>query len=100
MFEHILYPTDCSDVAMKAVKFIRQLKEAGTTEVTILHVIDKRLLYETAHDVYFDFDALEKQQIETIKAKCGRVMEDLKEAGLAVKFRTEKGNPYQEILKV
>lgn len=100
MFEHILYPTDCSDVAMKAIKYIRQLREAGTKEVTILHIIDKRLLYETAQDVNIDFEGLEKQQIENITTKCSRFMEDLKEAGLIVKLRTEKGNPYQEILKV
>jgi len=40
MFEKILYPTDFSDVSKKALDYIEQLKEAGTKEVIVLHVID------------------------------------------------------------
>lgn len=100
MFGRILYPTDCSDVAMKAVDYIKQLKDAGAKEVTILHVLDKRLLYETAHDVYVDFVAIENQQRKMVAEECNKVVEDLKGKGLDVKVRIEKGVPYQEILKV
>ena len=42
MFKKILYPTDFSDVSKKALEYIKQLKEAGTEEVIVLHVLDER----------------------------------------------------------
>jgi len=38
----ILYPPDFSDVAIKALDYIDQLKNAGTEEVMIFHIIDQR----------------------------------------------------------
>jgi nucleotide-binding universal stress UspA family protein len=40
MFRKILYPTDFSDTAKKAIPFLKQFKDTGTEEVIILHVID------------------------------------------------------------
>jgi nucleotide-binding universal stress UspA family protein len=59
MFKKILYPTDFSDVSLKALDYIKQLKEGGTEEVLILHVIDSRGLQaiETSvpqHSIEFD----------------------------------------------
>ena len=42
MFEKILYPTDFSDVSKKALEYVKKLKDAGTKEVIVLHVIDER----------------------------------------------------------
>jgi nucleotide-binding universal stress UspA family protein len=44
MFTKILYPTDFSDVAEKALDYIKQLKEAGTQEVIILHVVNQHII--------------------------------------------------------
>ena len=44
MFETILYPTDFSDVAQKALGYIDQLKSAGTKKVIIVHIIDSRTM--------------------------------------------------------
>ena len=44
MFKKILYPTDFSEVATKALDYIKQLKEAGSQEVVILHVINQRII--------------------------------------------------------
>lgn len=44
MFKKILYPTDFSDVAAKALDYIKQLREAGSQEVVILHVINQRII--------------------------------------------------------
>ncbi|MDO9528668.1 MAG: universal stress protein [Syntrophales bacterium] len=41
MFEKILLPTDFSDVAEKALSCVKHLKDAGTKEVVVLHVIKK-----------------------------------------------------------
>ena len=40
MFEKILYPTDFSDVSKKALQYCKKLKEAGTKEVIVVHVIE------------------------------------------------------------
>ena len=42
MFEKILYPTDFSDVSKKALAYIKSLKSAGTKQVIILRVINKK----------------------------------------------------------
>ena len=42
MFEKILYPTDFSDVSKKALDYLVQLKDAGTKEIVVLHVIDEK----------------------------------------------------------
>ena len=42
MFKKILYPTDFSDVSKKALEYLKKLKEAGTKEVIVLHIIDER----------------------------------------------------------
>ncbi len=49
MFEKILYPTDFSDVSRKAVDYIKTLKDPGTKEVIVLHVIDEREIVHIAH---------------------------------------------------
>jgi len=100
MFDRILYPTDCSDVATKAVSYIEQLKEAGAKEVTILHVLDKKYLYETAHEVFVDFAAIENSQRKIVTEECNEIVARLRGKGLDVKVRIEKGIPFQEILRV
>jgi hypothetical protein len=46
MFEKILYPTDFSDVANKALEYVKKLKSSGAREVIVLHINDERsLLY-------------------------------------------------------
>ena len=42
MFKKILYPTDFSVEAGRALEFVKQLKNAGSEEVVMLHVIDRR----------------------------------------------------------
>jgi len=42
MFKKILYPTDFSECAQAAIPYIKSMKEAGTKELIILHVIDIR----------------------------------------------------------
>jgi nucleotide-binding universal stress UspA family protein len=79
MFEKILYPTDFSEVAGTAVKFIVKLKEAGAKEVVVLHVIDIRLATITEYDM---------SSVVTY------------EKGFKVTTRIETGIPYKEILRV
>jgi nucleotide-binding universal stress UspA family protein len=101
MFEKILYPTDFSDVAKKAMHYITKLKEAGGKEVIVLHVIDERaigdicLLYASRGSV---------EMVRKIKEEACKEMDKigarLRQEGFEVKLRIERGIPLTEILRV
>ncbi len=42
MYSKIIYPTDFSQNAEKAYEYVKKLKEAGTKEVVIVHIIEER----------------------------------------------------------
>jgi nucleotide-binding universal stress UspA family protein len=101
MFDKILYPTDFSDIAKKAMDYITKLKEAGGKEVIVLHVIDERaigdicLLYASRGIV---------EMVRRIKEEASKEMDKigarLREEGFEVKLRVERGIPLTEILRV
>ena len=101
MFEKILYPTDFSDVSKKALDYIKQLKEAGTKEVVVLHVIDTREIEHISHipEISITEEELEKRKEENAKEEMSPIVTDLEKSGFAVKTRIEKGIPFTGILK-
>jgi len=101
MFKKILYPTDFSDVAEKALAYIKKLKDSGATEVVLLHVIDERG-FDHLNRVMGNgkFEALKKYKEEETQKLLSGVANELKEAGLKVKLRIEYGIPVKEILRV
>jgi len=102
MFVKILYPTDFSDVSKKALEYIKQLKESGTKEVVVLHVIDEREIEHISHipEISITEEELEKRKEENAKEEMSPIVTDLKKSGFAVKTRIEKGIPFRDILKV
>jgi nucleotide-binding universal stress UspA family protein len=100
MFKKILYPTDFSDVSKKALDYIRQLKEAGTEEVIVLHVLDERGIDAMARYAAGSYAEL----IDRIEQEAGEegknIERALKESGVKVKVRIQTGIPLTEILKV
>mgnify|MGYP001816269399 FL=1 len=101
MFGKILYPTDFSDVAEKALAYLKKLKDSGAREVVVLHVIDERG-FDHLNRVMGDekFEALKKYREEETQKLLSGVANELKEAGLKVKLRIENGIPVKEILRV
>lgn len=102
MFEKILYPTDFSDVSKKALGFIKQLREAGTQEVIVLHVIDQREIenvFRYARAYLEDVDP-EGIRRETAEEETKAIERELKSTGFDVKIRIEKGIPLTHILEV
>jgi len=100
MFEKILYPTDFSDVSKKALDYLAQLKDAGTKEIVVLHVIDEK-----------GINAISRYGSGSAQTVIGRIKEEAREegkkiekklgqSGLTVKVRIEVGVPLKEILKV
>jgi nucleotide-binding universal stress UspA family protein len=102
MFAKILYLTDFSDVSNKALEYIKKLKEAGTKEVVVLHVIDEREIGHMSHipGIHLDADELENLRRDGAKKAMGAIEAELKESGFQVKVRIEEGIPLREILRV
>ena len=100
----MLYPTDFSDVAGKAMGYLRQLKDAGADEVVILHVIDARTIYQDLHIpmpyALEDFSVLEEKYAIQAQDAAASLAETLTDMGLKVKVRIERGIPFKEILRV
>ncbi|MDI6655340.1 MAG: universal stress protein [Candidatus Hydrothermarchaeota archaeon] len=89
MFRKILYSTDFSECAERALEYVKRVKEAGAEEVVALHVVEKG---ET------------KEEIERNKKEAEKHLEgladELKKLGFKVKALVEVGIPSKEILKV
>ncbi len=99
MLKKILYPTDFSDVSKKALSYIKQLKDAGTEEVVILHVIDEKGIEAVsrygAGGSATILGLINKEAMdEGIK-----IEKKLRESGFKVKLKIETGVPLKEILK-
>ena len=99
MFTKILYPTDFSDVSLKALDYIKQLKEGGTREVLILHVIDSRGLQAIETSVPQHSIEFEGALMEDAERELNALETELTKYGLNVTIRLIVGNPLQEILK-
>jgi len=100
MLEKVLFPTDFSDVAMKAFQFVKQLKACGVKEVVILHVIDKRSIDALAVYTDRDFLRIEKEWEENVRELIRPMEDELKELGFQITVRIEKDVPFIDILKV
>ena len=100
MFRKILYPTDFSDTAEKAIPFLKQLKDTGTEEVIILHIIDTyRLRIPSIYMPTNLISFIDKMLIEAT-AKAQKVADVLTDAGIGTRIRIEQGLPFREILRV
>lgn len=107
MFTRILYPTDFSDVSNKALAYIKKLKEAGTKEVIVLHVIDEKIIesytlganwaglsrVDMAKKISKKFRDEARGNLKAIETKLGK-------SGFSVDIRIKKGSPFKEILKI
>jgi len=100
MFKKILYPTDFSDVSKKAINYIKQLKDAGTQEVVVLHVLNEKGVEAMALYASGSFDELLQRVEKEAADEMKKIEVDLKESGFKVKLRTEIGIPLTDILKV
>ena len=102
MFTKILYPTDFSDSAGKALRYINQLREAGSQEVVLLHVINQRIVdglmrHGTLEDDIVRWKSKVKENaLESLE----EIRKSLEEMGYTVKCMVKTGYPRQVILDV
>jgi len=99
MFKKILYPTDFSDVAVKAFEFVKQLKTTGAEEVVILHVIDKKSVDALAMYTDKDFIKIERDWSEKARQALSPLEDELKESGFNVKVIVKEEVPFRAILR-
>jgi nucleotide-binding universal stress UspA family protein len=102
MLSKVLYPTDFSEVSLKALDFIKQLKGGGTKEVVVLHVLDQRGIDAVRHYAIVtagDFPEWEETVREGANQELAKVEKVLKEDGLKVKCLLKEGIPLKEILR-
>lgn len=104
MFKKILYPTDFSECAEKALEYIKRLKEAGAREVVLLHVIDdskvRFLLKGIAWAGGSEYEEKYKQKLkEEVECRIKKIAEELSSSDFIVKTEIREGNPYEEIVK-
>jgi nucleotide-binding universal stress UspA family protein len=107
MFTRILYPTDFSEVSRKALEYVKKLKEAGTREVVIVHIIDEREITRFPLQIAWAREHLKEvegelqgQMEKAAKEELQVIESELKEKGFTVKVRMEKGSHFREILRV
>jgi nucleotide-binding universal stress UspA family protein len=92
IFKKILYPTDFSDCAGKALKYVKKLRFAGAEEVVILHVQDvKKILPHLSHKMP-EFNRIDQERLDKIR-------EELVKLGFSVKTLLKEGVPFLEIEK-
>ena len=99
MFTKILYPTDFSDVAQKALPYVEHLKYAGAQEIVLLHVIDTRNLELLVWEPQ-NFKVIEDDLRQQALNKITFTRKHLEKTGLSVKVRIETGVPASMILRV
>ncbi|MEN6475440.1 MAG: universal stress protein [Syntrophaceae bacterium] len=97
MFEKILYPTDFSDTARKAMGVVKELRTAGAQEVVALHVIDQRSIDTLNEFAASSVPTLELE--EEVSINMGQLENELRGAGLSVVNKIVHGLPLSEILK-
>jgi len=107
MFRKILYPTDFSDCAVKALDYVKKLKEAETEEVVVVHVMDVReietMLIGTAwvKETTAEYEAdLLKAMRDDVEKKLEEVKTEIEKAGLKVSVKIPEGIPFKKILKI
>jgi nucleotide-binding universal stress UspA family protein len=100
MFKRILYPTDFSDVSLKALGFLKKLRECGSEEVLILHVINEQTIVAVRgySEGTVNVDELERGLIEQATKSVAEVEAELKKFGYRVKRMINIGFPLREIL--
>ena len=102
MFRKILYPTDFSDMAEKALNYIKQLKAAGGREVVILHVINRRIIDGLLRHGMLEKD-IEKWQTtaaDVAQEAVAEIRRKLEFIGFTVKTLIKTGYPSHAILDV
>lgn len=92
--KHVLFPTDFSENANHAFKYLSKLVSDGVKKVTLMHIQDESKIKPPLDDQIKEFNKVDRDRLETLK-------NDLIENNdLEIDCVIEYGRPTHEILKI
>ncbi len=106
MYKKVLYPTDFSENAEKALAYVKQLQSAGTVEVVIVHIIEKSKItgyrqiqeqLEASTDGFIEPEDAVKLILEQVYPKLEKTEQELKSLGLKASILVEEGVASRQI---
>ncbi|NPA74807.1 MAG: universal stress protein [Euryarchaeota archaeon] len=109
MFRKILFPTDFSEGAMRAIQRFEKENTVEVKECIMLHVIDEGIVEElvTGYSLMYQNEKLEVEDIiKRLKDTALKKLEERKERcremmhAKSVKLRVTVGIPHEEIVKI
>lgn len=92
-FRRVLYPTDWSDCARDAMRYLVGIKEAGIGEVVVAHVMNAKAMNLQPKDKFQEFERLDQEKLQQTK-------ERLEKEGFKVKTHLQVGNPRTDLIKI
>jgi len=93
LFKRVLYPTDWSDCARVALRYLKGLKGAGVEEVIVAHVMDEKAMRLQPPERFKEFEKEDRERLEQVK-------KELEEEGFKVKTRLDVGKPGADLIKI
>jgi len=93
LFSRILYPTDWSDCAREALRYLKGLKEAGVEEVIVAHIMDEKAMKLQPAERFREFKKIDLEKLAQLK-------DELESQGFRVKIHLSLGNPRADLIKV
>jgi nucleotide-binding universal stress UspA family protein len=93
LFSRVLFPTDWSDCAGEALRYLKDLKEAGIEEVVVAHVMDEKVMSLQSPEKFKEFERADKEKLEAVK-------QELEMAGFKAKTHLHIGKPGADLIKI
>jgi nucleotide-binding universal stress UspA family protein len=90
--ERILFPTDFSDISMRAFQYVERLVEDGCKKVTLLHIQDKVKIDKYLSDKLNEFNRIDADRLEMRKNQL------IAKGAIEVETKIAYGIPTEEIL--
>ncbi|MDH5203987.1 MAG: universal stress protein [Nitrospirota bacterium] len=93
IFTKVLYPTDWSDCAREALKYLKAMKNAGVKEVVVAHVMNEKAMRLQPSEKFKEFKRIDKERLEMIKG-------ELEEEGFRVKTYLHVGRVRTDLIRI
>jgi nucleotide-binding universal stress UspA family protein len=109
MYSKILYPTDFSKDAHKALTYIKTLKSSGTIEVVILHVIEHSKILEyreiqeqimEASEGLIEVEDAVKKILQNVYPQLKKIEKELIDIGIKAEIVVKEGVASKQIVEV
>jgi nucleotide-binding universal stress UspA family protein len=93
LFSKVLYPTDWSECAGEALRYVKSLKEAGVEEVIVAHIMDEKAMQLQPPERFKEFKRIDLEKLTQVK-------DELEREGFKAKIHLALGNPRAQLIKV